>query len=67
MRRGWEEFLVYHLNASVDGRLTKDDATKTARLRIDLEKAGGAVEGGKEIELTAPWTGCEVVLRLRKG
>ncbi len=41
MRRGQEEFLVYHPNAAADGREAKADAKKKARLRLDLRAAQG--------------------------
>jgi hypothetical protein len=84
MRRGWEEFLVYHPNAAADQRDAKVDPNRTARMRIDLREAagsftvewyrardglvhrGGSVEGGRVIEMAAPWSGHDVVLRLSK-
>ena len=41
MRRGADEFLVYHPNAASDDRTTRADAAKTARLSLDLKKAPG--------------------------
>ncbi len=41
MRRGNDEFLIYHPNAAEDGRATKADAARTARLKLDLSKAKG--------------------------
>jgi hypothetical protein len=41
MRRGQEEFLVYHPNAADDGREAKPDAKRKARLRLDLRSAKG--------------------------
>jgi hypothetical protein len=82
MRRGESEFLVYHPNASADDQDASVDATRAARLRVDLSMAVGAftvewyraedgkpqdgvaVEGGRFVDLTAPWTGTDVVLRL---
>jgi hypothetical protein len=82
MRRGREEYLLYHPNAAADGKEAKANAKKAARVRLDLSQAGGpfAIEwyraedglaqegeilpGGKQVELTAPWPGHDVVLRL---
>jgi hypothetical protein len=41
MRRGQEEFLVYHPNAASDDKTARADAAKTARLRLNLTKAPG--------------------------
>ncbi len=85
MRRGHQEFLIYHPNAAGEGRETKPDTARKARLRLDLRGArerfavewyraedgvaqkGVAIEGGREIELISPFTGHDVVLRLRQN
>ncbi|MGH7179639.1 MAG: DUF4038 domain-containing protein, partial [Tepidisphaeraceae bacterium] len=85
MRRGTDEYLIYHPNAAAEGRETKPDTARRVRLRLDLRKAHGrftvewyraedgvaqkgvAIEGGREIELISPFTGHDVVLRLRKN
>ncbi|MGI8783185.1 MAG: DUF5060 domain-containing protein [Acidobacteriota bacterium] len=85
MRRGTDEYLIYHPNAAGEGRETKPDTARRARLRLDLREAHGrftvewyraedglarkdaAIEGGGEIELISPFTGHDVVLRLRKN
>jgi hypothetical protein len=41
MRRGREEFLVYHPNAGADGKEAKPDASRGVRLRLDLRLVGG--------------------------
>lgn len=41
MRRGYEEFLLYHPNAAADGRQAKVHAGRKARVRLDLRKADG--------------------------
>ncbi len=41
MRRGQEEFLLYHPNAAADGRDAKARGERTARVRLDLRKAHG--------------------------
>lgn len=41
MRRGQEEFLIYHPNAAAEGRDAKVDASRKARLRLDLRAAKG--------------------------
>lgn len=82
MRRGQEEYLVYHPNAAADGREAVVDSLRTPQFRLDLRNANGryAVEwyrvedgqtqpgndvaGGGQRELTAPWAGADVVLRL---
>jgi alpha-mannosidase len=84
MRRGTQEYLIYHPNAAADGRAAHADAGKTARLRLDLSGVtgtfrvewyrpedgvateGGIVEAGGRRELTAPWQGMDVVLRLTR-
>ena len=45
MERGQAEFLVYHPNAATDNKASRVDASKTARLRIDLSAAPGKFEG----------------------
>ena len=44
MRRGYDEFLVYHPNAAADGKEARADATKTARMRLDLKDAVGTFQ-----------------------
>ena len=84
MRRGQEEFLIFHPNAAADGQESKVDASRQASLRLDLRGSsgrfavewyraedgavhdGGTVEGGEQRDLTSPWTGSDVVLRLLK-
>jgi hypothetical protein len=84
MRRGRDEFLVYHPNAAADGQNAEVAANRTARLRLDLTGSpgrfsvewfrahdglsapGNAVNGGVNVELTAPWVGVDVVVRLLK-
>lgn len=84
MRRGHEEFLIYHPNAASDGQEANVDASQTVRLRVDLRGAtgrlgvewyrveNGEATGGEETtagdwrELTAPWPGDDVVVRLRQ-
>ncbi|MCI0535134.1 MAG: DUF5060 domain-containing protein [Verrucomicrobiales bacterium] len=41
MRRGHDEFLIYHPNAADDGRDARADVTKAARLKLDLRAAQG--------------------------
>jgi hypothetical protein len=41
MRRGSEEWLIYHPNANSADRAARVDATKPARLRLDLTGAPG--------------------------
>jgi hypothetical protein len=41
MRRGTEEYLVYHPNAFADGKAARADAGKTVRLQLDLNGATG--------------------------
>jgi hypothetical protein len=41
MRRGTEEYLVYHPNAAEEGRATRVDRDKTPRLQLDLKDATG--------------------------
>ncbi|MBI5771366.1 MAG: DUF5060 domain-containing protein [Verrucomicrobia bacterium] len=82
MRRGADEFLIYHPNSVSAGKSVRADATCTARLWLDLSAAAGrfavewfrphdgasargaAIQGGGRIELTAPWTGHDAVVRL---
>ncbi len=82
MRRGWDEFLVYHPNAAADERAAQVDSARAARLEIDLRGMTGAfavewysaadgrsqggvdVTGGEWRELTAPWVGADVAVRL---
>lgn len=84
MRRGQQEFLVYHPHAAADGKEAAVSRTGAARLRIDLRAAaepfavewyrardgvsetGTPIEGDREVELTAPWSGEDVVLRLQR-
>ena len=84
MRRGQEQFLIFHPNAAADGKESKVDASRKASLRLDLRGASGrfavewyraedgvvhddgTVEGGEQRDLTSPWTGSDVVLRLLK-
>ena len=44
MQRGKSEFLVYHPNALADGKAARVDATKTARMRLDLKDAPGSFQ-----------------------
>ena len=85
MRRGQQEFLIYHPNAVADGQLSNVDNSKTANLVVDLSAADGQfsvewfravdgvsqmsahIVGGKAVQLTAPWAGQDVVLRLRQA
>lgn len=41
MRRGHEEFLIYHPNAAADGREAQVDTARTPILSVDLNAAGG--------------------------
>jgi hypothetical protein len=41
MRRGWDEFLVYHPNAADDGQNARPDAIRKARIKLDLKAAKG--------------------------
>lgn len=41
MRRGQEEFLIYHPNAAANGREANVHAQRTARVRLDLRQAAG--------------------------
>lgn len=41
MRRGQNEFLVYHPNAAADGQNARPDAARTARIELDLRAANG--------------------------
>ncbi len=41
MRRGHDEFLIYHPNATSDGKDTRADADKTARLYLNLTGTPG--------------------------
>ncbi|MHB8901406.1 MAG: DUF5060 domain-containing protein [Thermoguttaceae bacterium] len=86
MRRGNDEFLIYHPHVAADEQAADVAGSTKARLWLDLEtvpgtfavewyraedgrsQAGGDVSGGERLELTAPWTGADVVVRLlRKG
>lgn len=42
MRRGRDEFLIYHPNAAADRQDAKVDANRTARLRLDLREVTGS-------------------------
>lgn len=42
MRRGREEFIMYHPNAAADGREATVDANRTAGLRLNLKEAPGS-------------------------
>jgi hypothetical protein len=42
MRRGFDEFLVYHPNAAADGQGARAIPDKPARLTIDLTRAQGS-------------------------
>jgi hypothetical protein len=87
VRRGRDEFLIYHPHAAADDQAAQVDAATPARLRLDLREApgtfavewyraedgathdgatpdGGQLVGGQWRELTAPWQGADVVLRL---
>lgn len=82
MRRGNDEFLVYHPHAAHDEQEAQVNTTATARMRVDLRKFAGQFamewyraedgqsEMGEELagggwrELSAPWVGADVVLRL---
>ncbi len=44
MRRGYEEFLIYHPNAAGDSYAAQPDKQKTARLRVDLSSAKGSFQ-----------------------
>lgn len=41
MRRGQQEFLIYHPNAAADDRYTRADTSKTPGVVLDLSAAGG--------------------------
>ncbi|MGH8246685.1 MAG: DUF4038 domain-containing protein [Gammaproteobacteria bacterium] len=41
MRRGHDEFLIYHPNAAADDRNTRADTSKTPSVILDLSAAGG--------------------------
>jgi len=41
MRRGQDEFLIYHPNAAADGKETRVEASRKAGLRVDLRGASG--------------------------
>ncbi|MDQ3625276.1 MAG: DUF4038 domain-containing protein, partial [Verrucomicrobiota bacterium] len=41
MRRGQQEFLIYHPNAAADGREARVDESKTQGVVVDLSAAGG--------------------------
>ncbi len=82
MRRGNDEFLIYHPHAAADEQAAHVTSNATARLWLDLRtvpgaftvewyraddgrsEAGADVSGGDRRELTAPWTGADVVVRL---
>jgi hypothetical protein len=82
MRRGRQEFLIYHPHAAADGQAAQVNSAAAAQLRLDLRAAKGTfslewyraldgqsqngtdVTGGDWRELTAPWTGADVVVRL---
>jgi hypothetical protein len=84
MRRGTDEYLIYHPNAAADGKEARVDVSRKVRLRLDLRVAhgllstewyrtedgtaydGGIIQAGKEIELTSPWIGHDVLLHLAK-
>ena len=84
MRRGMEEFLVYHPHAAADEQAAQVNTVGAARLRLDLRAAAGtfslawyrAADGqsldGEDVaagdwrELTAPWPGADIVVRLRR-
>lgn len=44
MRRGSDEFLVYHPNAIGDGRETRADPKRTALIRVDLRDTPGSFQ-----------------------
>ncbi len=74
--------VIYHPNAAADGKEAKADATREARLRLDLRAAkgpfavewyragdGSALDGGTVEggeQRDLHWTGADVVLRLLK-
>ncbi|MBI3462764.1 MAG: hypothetical protein HY000_06850 [Planctomycetes bacterium] len=82
MRRGADEFLIYHPNAAAIGKEARGETNRAARLRIDLRAVWGTfnvewfraadgksvdgetINGGNAIDLTAPWKGYDVVVRL---
>jgi hypothetical protein len=84
MRRGNDEFLIYHPHAARDEQEAQVNTATTARIRVDLRtfagqfavewfraedgaaQAGGEVAGGAWQELSAPWGGADVVLRLTR-
>ena len=41
MRRGNDEFLIYHPNAADDGQNARPDPAQTARIQLDLRQAAG--------------------------
>lgn len=84
MRRGRDEFLIYHPFAATADQAAQVTATLTARFHLDLREspgsfsvewyraADGTTQGGDPIaggdwrDLTAPWSGADVVARLRR-
>ncbi|HEY2416072.1 MAG TPA: DUF5060 domain-containing protein [Pirellulaceae bacterium] len=82
MRRGWQEFLIYHPHASADEQAAQVNTAATAQIRLDLRAAEGKfsvewyraadghsqtdadVTAGNWCNLTAPWPGADVILRL---
>lgn len=41
MRRGWQEFLIYHPNAAADGKEARVDGAKMPGVVVDLNAASG--------------------------
>lgn len=82
LRRGRQEFLIYHPHAAADEQAAEVNSSGAAQLRLDLRAAKGTfsvewyralegqsqngtdVTGGDWRELTAPWSGADVVVRL---
>jgi hypothetical protein len=84
MRRGRQEFLIYHPHAGADEQAAQVNTAAAAQLRLDLRacegrfsvewyraedgqsQRGDEVVAGDWCELTAPWPGADVIVRLLK-
>jgi len=84
MRRGRQEFLIYHPNAAADEQPAQVNMARAVQFRLDLRvaegnfsvewyraedgqsKSGAQVTAGDWCELTAPWSGADVIVRLLK-
>jgi hypothetical protein len=82
MRRGKQEFLIYHPHAAGDEQAAQVNMDGPAKFRLDLRAAegkfsvewyraeDGQAQDGAEVtardwcQLTAPWSGADVIVRL---